>query len=219
MNKRYFNNKKNFGNKRHSSSKSWFNYLLALQLTLVFAVPVRSVAQNKIQELDERILISMSEHRTPEKTGFFLFVSKYNTAVNLAVPAGLLAGGVIGSDKTMRQNSLYVFSSTAINFGFNNLLKVIFKRKRPFNANVNIHAVYQPGGYSFPSGHASSSFTTATALSQAYSKWYVIAPAYLWAGSVSYSRLYLGVHNPSDVVVGAMTGAGTALSLRFMRPD
>src|SRR5688572_30053376 len=98
MNKRYFNNKnfnnqnfynKNFGNKRQSGSKRWINYFLALQLLLVVALPVQLAAQNKIQELDDRILISMSERRTPEKTGFFLFVSKYNTTVNLAVPAGL----------------------------------------------------------------------------------------------------------------------------------
>lgn len=197
----------------------YFNFLWVLQLITLSAVPMRLTAQNRIQEMDDRVLISLSEHRTPEKTGIFLFLSKYNTAVNLGVPAGLLAGGVIGNDKTMRQNSLYVFSSTALNFGFNNLLKVIFKRKRPFNANVNINAVYHPGSYSFPSGHASSSFTTATALSLAYSKWYVIAPAYLWAGSVSYSRLYLGVHYPSDVAVGALTGAGTAWSMRFMRPN
>lgn len=200
-------------------NKRYFKYVMVLQLTLWFAVPSHLAAQSKIQQFDDRVLIDLSEHRTPEKTGFFMFLSKYNTAVNIAVPAGLLAGGVIGNDKAMRQNSLYVASSTAINFAFNNLIKVIVKRKRPFNANMKIHAVYQPASYSFPSGHASSSFTTATALTQAYSKWYVIAPAYLWAGSVSFSRLYLGVHYPSDVAVGAMTGAGTALSMRFMRPD
>ncbi|WP_442592055.1 phosphatase PAP2 family protein [Pedobacter sp. AW31-3R] len=199
--------------------KPYFLSVLVLQLTLIFAVPSFTQAQNAVQRFDDRVLIDLSNHRTPQKTGVFLFLSKYNTAVNLAVPAGLLAGGVIGDDKGMRQNSLYVFSSTALNFGFNNLMKVIFKRKRPFNANTNIHAVYQPTSYSFPSGHASSSFTTATALSQAYSKWYVVAPAYLWAGSVSFSRLYLGVHYPSDVAVGALTGAGTALSLRSLRPD
>jgi len=194
-------------------------YLLALQILLITAVPAHLYAQSVIQRFDDRIMIDLSESRTPEKTGLFTFLSKYNNAVNIAVPAGLFTAGVIGNDKGMRQNSAYIASSTAVNFVFNNLVKIIVKRKRPFNGNVKINAVYQPGGYSFPSGHASSSFTTATALSQAYSKWYVIAPAYLWAGSVSYSRLYLGVHYPSDVTVGALSGAGTALSMSFLKSD
>ena len=63
---------------------------------------------------------------------------------------------------------------------------------------------------SFPSGHTSLAFTTATALSLKYPKWYIIAPSYLWASSVGYSRMNLGVHYPSDVVAGALLGAGSA---------
>lgn len=192
-------------------------YFLALQLALLAAMPFSTSAQS-VQDFDDHVLISLSQSRTPEQTGVFLFLSKYNSLVNVAVPAGLLAGGVIGNDKGMRQNSLYVASSSAVNYLFTTVLKKIFKRQRPFLANVKIHAVYQPGQYSFPSGHSSSSFTTATALSQAYPKWYVIAPAYLWAGTVSYSRLYLGVHYPTDVGTGALLGTTTAISMRFMRP-
>ncbi len=41
-------------------------------------------------------------------------------------------------------------------------------------------------------------------------KWYVIVPAYAWAGAVGYSRLWLGMHYPSDVAVGALVGAASA---------
>ena len=53
-------------------------------------------------------------------------------------------------------------------------------------------------------------FATATSLSLTYPKWYIIVPAYSWAGAVGYSRMHLGVHYPSDVFIGALVGAGSA---------
>jgi membrane-associated phospholipid phosphatase len=197
-----------------------YTLVIGLQLSLWAAVPASSVAQGgPVPKLDDRILMDLSQHRTPRKTGFFMFVSKYNNLVNAAVPAGVLAGGIIANDKGTRQNSLYIASSSAVNLLLTMVVKKIVKRPRPFLVNVNINAVYQPGQSSFPSGHTSSAFTTATSLSQVYNKWYVIAPAYLWAGTVGYSRMYLGVHYPTDVATGALLGTGTALSMKFIQPD
>lgn len=61
-----------------------------------------------------------------------------------------------------------------------------------------------------PSGHTSLAFATATSLTLKYPKWYVAAPSYFWACSVGYSRMNLGVHYPSDIVAGALLGAGSA---------
>lgn len=194
-------------------------YLVILQLAMAVIGPLQLKAQHKLQQLDDQILINLSNNRTPEKTDFFLFLSNHNDWVNVGVPVGLLAGGIIADDKRMRQNALYVASSSAVNVLVTMLVKKIVKRPRPFLANVKIKAVYQPSHYSFPSGHTSTAFTTATALSQAYPKWYVIVPSYLWAGSVGYSRLYLGVHYPTDVAAGALLGTGAAFSLRTLRAD
>ena len=89
-------------------------------------------------------------------------------------------------------------------------VKRIVQRERPFKQYPDIVSRDEGGGYSFPSGHTSAAFNTATALSLLYPKWYVIAPSFLWAGSVGYARMYQGVHYPSDVLVGAIVGAGTA---------
>jgi undecaprenyl-diphosphatase len=48
-------------------------------------------------------------------------------------------------------------------------------------------------------------------MSLQYKKWYVTVPAFVFAGSVGWARMYQGVHYPSDVLVGIVIGSGTAL--------
>lgn len=197
----------------HRVKKSYL--LLLFIIATIYSVPCLS--QSRLQQFDDRVLINLADNRTPEKTGFFMFLSNTNHYGAVGVPAGLLVGGLLGHDQQMRENSLYVASSTAITFGLNALIKIIVKRPRPFIQNIHIVPVYRAGSYSFPSGHTSTCFSTATALSIAYPKWYVIAPSFLWAGAVGYSRMYLGVHYPTDVGAGAILGTGAAASMSFLR--
>jgi membrane-associated phospholipid phosphatase len=170
-----------------------------------------------IQRWDDHIMIDLQNQRTPGQTGFFMFLSKNVLYGDVGIPAGLLVGGVISNNKEMRQNAGYVASSTAISYGFMLLIKHLVKRPRPFMQNINITPVYRASGTSFPSGHTSSSFATATALSMAYPKWYVIAPSFFWAGATSYSRMYLGVHYPTDVAAGLTLGVGSAAAMSFLK--
>lgn len=190
-------------------------------LFFCFFYSLHSVAQNGLHRIDEtdlQLLQKIAVTRSTEQTAVLRVVSDANNYVNISIPVGLFAAGVINNDKDMRQNAIYIASSAATTALFNLAIKQLFKRRRPFVAHVTFTAVYQPGGYSFPSGHTSLSFATATALGRAYPKWYIIAPAFLWAGTVGYSRMYFGVHNPSDVAAGALLGIGTAQGLSFIRP-
>lgn len=128
-----------------------------------------------------------------------------------AVSFGTLGYGLITKDKGMQQNGCELLLSSGISIASATLLKIAFDRTRP--------AVKYPGevfvnstttGKSFPSGHTSGAFALATTLTLQYKKWYVALPAYLWAGSVGYSRMYLGKHYPSDVLAGAAVGAGSS---------
>ena len=167
-----------------------------------------------VQRFDDKFLINLALERNDEDTKRMLFLSNSLGYVSYGIPVALFIGGVARHDSQMRQDALYIGSSAAITLGFTLLVKTVFKRRRPFVQNLKIVAVYNAGNTSFPSGHASTSFAVATALSRAYPKWYVIVPSYLWAGSVGYSRMYLGVHYPSDVFGGALLGTTTSWLLR-----
>lgn len=175
-------------------------------------------AQNGLQRFDDRTLEYLADRRTPGQTALFRTISDANNYLNVGVPAGLFVAGLIRDDKDMQQNALYIASSAVTTELFNMLVKRLVKRPRPFVTNLRLEPVYRPSSYSFPSGHTSSAFSTATSLSRAYPKWYVIAPSMLWAASVGYSRMYLGVHYPTDVGAGMIQGAGTAFALGWIRP-
>ena len=94
-------------------------------------------------------------------------------------------------------------------------LKQLFRRNRPYeNLKTARHVV--PGDrFSFPSGHTSAAFLVATMLST-YQPW--LLPAFMaWATSVAMARVILGVHFPTDTIVGALIGSGLAsLSMELM---
>ncbi|CAM3702725.1 phosphatase PAP2 family protein [Erysipelothrix urinaevulpis] len=86
------------------------------------------------------------------------------------------------------------------------ILKPIFMRPRPFLVSDIALLIPEPFGASFPSGHAASSFAVAYFLyreNASYKHW-IMTIAIL----MSFSRLYVYVHYPSDVIVGALIGIG-----------
>lgn len=65
---------------------------------------------------------------------------------------------------------------------------------------------YRGGAYGFPSNHASNGFATATFLALLFRNRWVTLSAFLWAVGSCYSRMYLGVHYPTDILCGALLG-------------
>ncbi len=101
----------------------------------------------------------------------------------------------------------------------NIILKPLIARPRPFVNDPEILGhmiVTPPSSWSFPSGHTASSFTGAFILARANKKF---APwAYILAVLIAFSRAYLQVHYPSDIIAGAILGTLYAIAgiLLFM---
>ena len=163
------------------------------------------------QNLDYRILKKLQDHRTETGSEVMRWTSNSVVLAPLA-PLGMAIGGWAADDKPLLADAATVGASMGTSLALVMGTKYIVRRPRPYiKYEGDLMSVTTEPDPSFPSGHTVLAFSTATSLSMLYPRWYVVAPSMLWATAVGFSRLYLGVHYPSDVLVGALVGAGVAV--------
>lgn len=139
------------------------------------------------------------------------FTSHTVIPVTIATPVSMFITGWATHNKDLRIQSYNTAASILFANALTTTLKFSVNRPRPFTAHPDV--IYKKGiggPLSFPSGHTTNAFATATSLSLAFPRWYVIVPAYTYAIAIGYSRMYLGMHYPSDVIVGALIGIGAS---------
>lgn len=155
------------------------------------------------------------------------FAAVMHVANEASIPAFALAAPVSGGIALVRGSSL----RPAVRLGASEAgvtaavlaLKNVFRRPRPYRAMEEITARDRRYGtapvdpFSFPSGHAAISFAVATSVALSDAR--LAAPAYAWAVATSASRVWHGVHYPSDVLAGAAIGVGVAGVVHVLLPS
>ncbi|WP_314048789.1 phosphatase PAP2 family protein [Peptostreptococcus stomatis] len=140
------------------------------------------------------------------RTGFMDAIMPFITQLG---DAGLiwiiLSIGLIIPKKTRKIGFVMIIALILNGIICNIILKPMLARIRPFDVNTAIKLlINKPRDFSFPSGHTSASFTAASVLFFRKSKLFV--PSLILAFLISFSRLYLYVHYPSDVLAGLVLG-------------
>ena len=162
-------------------------------------------------EMDGRLLLwlmEMFEH--PVLTEIMIFVSRWGNKVSLWIDIGVLFFLMSFVDRKWLRQGWMVLFSLAGNFLLTNvILKPLVDRTRPYYVWGYDPVIPPVGDHSFPSGHTAASFAAATAIYAINKKWGIAA--YLYAAVMGFSRLYLGVHFPTDVLAGAAVGAAAAM--------
>ena len=177
-----------------------------LIIIICLLAPVNLFSQNA----DIELLRYLNSPEVLPSDNFWRFVSNSELYVGLGIPAGIGTAGLIKKNKELIRSACVILAAEAITSGITTVMKYSFNRERPFVTYPDITQKSPAGSPSFPSGHTSNAFATATSLSLEFPKWYVAVPSFVWAGSVGYSRMHLGVHYPSDVLTGALIGSGCA---------
>jgi membrane-associated phospholipid phosphatase len=162
------------------------------------------------QNTDIRLLKAINLNRNTHLDNTFRTITNSVSPITISTPVILYGIGLIKKDTLTREKSIYIGATLISAAAISTILKYSVNRTRPFVTYPYLEKETSAKSPSFPSGHTSDAFALATSLSLSYPKWYVIVPSYAWAGAVGYSRMDLGVHYPSDVLVGAIIGTGTA---------
>ncbi len=161
----------------------------------------------RVQHLDRRLMGRSFRTRSPALDRALVAVTRaanYSRLWLLVAGALALCGGRAG--RTAAGRGLVAIAIAAA--VANGPAKLLVRRRRPFSPS-HPTLIRTPRSTSFPSGHSAAAFAFATA---ACAELPVLAPALVpLAGAVAYSRVYTGVHYPSDVAAGVGIGIGSGL--------
>jgi membrane-associated phospholipid phosphatase len=167
-----------------------------------------------LQALDARIFLAINRAPHPAWTDRLADLVSVWTVGGWVWAGGVLVAKLLGARGASRALVFILPSMMGATFVVEYPVKAFFRRQRPFIDVVRALVVgKKPGSWSFPSGHTTASFACAWVLSTV---WPSRAPLFFaLAGTVGFSRIYVGAHYPGDVTSGAF--AGMVLAELFRR--
>jgi undecaprenyl-diphosphatase len=156
-----------------------------------------------ITQLDTTIIFWVQNHLHNPVTDFLF--PKITALGDIGLIWILVAVCMLIFKKT-RKWGIVLLAALALEYICNDLiLKNLVQRIRPCNVWPEVPMlISRPSSYSFPSGHSASSFVSAATLYRCNKKWGIFA--LLLAALIAFSRVFLFVHFPSDVLVGSLLG-------------
>lgn len=195
-----------------SSKNDFSNCLLFFFFFLYICQKNDNTMWKKLIEIDHQILTFINQQGTPMQDVFWLYITN---ALNW-IPFFLLLLFVTFRFFPAEKWKILIFTLLSLftTVFITNITKEIVMRIRPLNDEALaplLRFVTPQEGYSFFSGHTSNSFAVCTFLFLVFrqklrwSFW-----VFFWAVPYAYSRMYLGVHFPSDILVGMLMGISIA---------
>jgi undecaprenyl-diphosphatase len=168
--------------------------------------------------LDQKLLLFINSLHCPFMDEVMWYVSARNTWFGLY--ALIIVFFVLKRKKHVYITLIAVALMIVLSDQISDLIKDTVKRFRPTHDPQLSHLVhtvrnYLGGDYGFVSSHAANSFAVAGFTSFFFSKRWVTISLFCWAALVSYSRMYLGVHYPVDILGGALIGMGIGFLLGY----
>ena len=154
--------------------------------------------------LDGGFLLFLQESvRNPILDSIMIFITSLGNGGMIWIAATILLLIPKKTRKAGVMSAVALLGSLIIN---NNIVKNIVQRPRPFVTFTDLQIIIPtPSEFSFPSGHTSSSFAAAAVFYRHLPKKLGL-PAVILAGLIGFSRLYVGVHYPTDVIAGVLMG-------------
>ena len=137
-------------------------------------------------------------------TPIFIFITNLGNSGRIWI----LISALLTIPKKTRRVGILALCALGLSVIIDNMiLKNLIARSRPFDVIEGLSCLIQkPHDYSFPSGHTGSSFAAAVVLFMGLEKKYSFTAVVL-AALIGFSRIYVGVHYPSDVLCGAIIGS------------
>ena len=180
--------------------------------TGIFVTLASEVREGGTQGFDESVIRWMAAHHTPALDAAMVEITALGTGTVVLMIVAVAALFLVLTQH--RYSAMLLFASSFGGLVLNGVLKLGFNRPRP---SVFVPAVHTVSS-SFPSGHAMSAaivYSTVAYLAarlhrRRWARWLVMTMALLLIALISFSRLYLGVHYPSDVVAGVVIGLAWA---------
>jgi undecaprenyl-diphosphatase len=138
-----------------------------------------------------------------------IFFSGLGTAGFIWITAGL----AMILSKKYRQAGILLLICLGVTWVLNDvLMKNLFQRPRPYITLLDLNVLVPlQTDFSFPSGHTSTSFAAAYAVTRANGRRW--AWVYLVAAMIAVSRIFVGIHYPSDVLAGMLLGTFCAAAM------